>query len=580
MKIEQEENFHNKKKSHTFTKMIGILIAVTVVIVIGILILMLSMREEKLVVSVDGLVVTPTEETFIFTEDRQKVYVSIKDIAPLVSYEVHNGEYKVDVEDTNKMYVEAKDGSETTSFYLNSNLINKAIPDSKEDYEPITLTEPVTMVNGKWYISLEGFMKAFNLICFYNAQTNQITIQTLPYLVAYYTEHVKEYGYDALSEEFYNQKALVYGMLVASKESTGKFGVVNTSTRKEMISPRYNSIKFLESENEFIITNASEKVGIAYANGDTKISVKYDAIKVFNSNLGYYLVSSNDKYGIIDSNESLIIHIEYDKIGIDTKDFASDEITSQYMLYEELIPVSINKKWGFFDKAGKKVTEIEYDTIGCLNKEIGNRVVGNVITIGDTEVVVLSKDKIYGGISTKGDLLIPIMFEAIYSITSEGETNYYLLLNGVSYSATDYINRMKEIVGGYEEIKGTQENQTQTETNETTENAEALTQESTIDRPEEDTNSITSEEEKQKIAIFNSMFEAYSGQHSKNTTIALLDTVINSNSTHENKVQIEYQGVNYTEQIEELKNKLSNNVYTITIENNQDTGYIEKIILY
>ena len=39
-----------------------------------------------------------------------------------------------------------------------------------------------------------------------------------------------------------------------------------------------------------------------------------------------------------------------------------------------------------------------------------------VAIVGDSKVVVLSKDNVYGGISTKGDFLLPLMFEQIYSI--------------------------------------------------------------------------------------------------------------------------------------------------------------------
>ena len=74
-------------------------------------------------------------------------------------------------------------------------------------------------------------------------------------------------------------------MIVAKKESTGKYGVVDIKTGKEVISPRYNKIQFIENAKEFIITNSSEKVGIAFSTGETKINVLYDEIKVLDSTL-------------------------------------------------------------------------------------------------------------------------------------------------------------------------------------------------------------------------------------------------------------------------------------------------------
>ena len=165
------------------------------------------------------------------------IYISIKDIAPLVGYEAHNGEYKINTEDTTKMYVEAKDGTETTSFYLNSNQINKTPPNSIEDYEHVEITVPVTKIDNKWYIDSEGFMQAFNSAFYYDKETNKFQIQTLSYLVSYYKENIQKYGYDKLSDDFNNQKALIYGMIVASKNSTNKFGVVNINTKEEIIGP-------------------------------------------------------------------------------------------------------------------------------------------------------------------------------------------------------------------------------------------------------------------------------------------------------------------------------------------------------
>ena len=102
------------------------------------------------------------------------------------------GEYKINSEDTSKMYVEAKNGTETTSFFLNSRQISKVPPDSDQDYENIWLKEPVISDNGKLYVNAEGFMEGFNSIISYNQAENRITIQTLPYLVEYYSQNIKK----------------------------------------------------------------------------------------------------------------------------------------------------------------------------------------------------------------------------------------------------------------------------------------------------------------------------------------------------------------------------------------------------
>ncbi len=376
--------------------------------------------------------------------------MSIRDIAQFVGYEAHNGEYKVDVEDTNKMYVEATDGSETTSFYLNSTTISKVAPDTNDDYENITISDPVTSINGNMYIVGEGFIVAFNSLMSYNSEENQILIQTLPSLVEQYTALIEQYGYSEISEDFNNQKALIYGLIVASKDTTEKFGVISIDGT-EILSPRYNDIQFVESTGEFIITNSSGKVGIAYSSGQTKITVVYDDIKLMDSSLGLYLVESNNKYGVINSSETIIIHIEYDQIGVDTSNFTADNIKNQYILYDTIIPAQINGKWRLFDTEGNRLTEEEYDAVGFVGGKQSNRVGSNALTIGDTETIVVGIDDMYGGVDVKGNELIPIRFDEIYSLTSAGVTTYYILYNGIEYDAVEYINAMKEIIGGYEE---------------------------------------------------------------------------------------------------------------------------------
>ena len=239
-------------------------------------------------------------------------------------------------------------------------------------------------------------------------------------------------------------------VLMVANNANGKLGVINIETGEEVLGPRYNKIEFIENANEFIITNV-DKVGIAYANGKTKIEVKFDEIKVLDSKLGYYLVkstlNSGEKYGVIDSKENFVIHIEYDKIGVDTKNFQSDRISNKYILYDKLIPVCLNNKWGFFDINGNKIADTIYDQVGCINSALPDKVVNNAMTIGDTEVVVVGQEKKYGGIDTNGELIVPMSFNYIYSITSGGDTLYYVNLNGVDYDAKDFIELRRSQLG-------------------------------------------------------------------------------------------------------------------------------------
>lgn len=388
----------------------------------------------------------------MYLQKTGRIYISIKDIAPFVGYEAHTGEYKVDIQDKNKMYVEALEGTETTSFYLNSSTISKVAPNTTNDYENIKIKEPVVMSNDKMYIISDGFVTAFNTLFSYDKAENRVTMQTLPYLIKGYSGVIEDYGYTSLSEDFNNQKALIYGMIVASKNNKSNFGVVSVEG-EEILSPRYNNIQFIEASGEFIITNSSEKVGIAYNTGKTKITVAYDDIKVMDSALGLYLVKSNEKYGVVNSTENTIIHTEYDQIGINVADFPSDNIKNQYILYDKMIPAQINGKWRLFDIEGKRITGDEYDSVGYKVVGDKNTIAKSAVTIGETETIIVGKDKLYGGVDVKGNELIPIRYEAIYSITNAGKTTYYILYNYTEYNAVEVIDAMKERLGYKDEVQ-------------------------------------------------------------------------------------------------------------------------------
>ena len=467
MQIEQDNIMPDEgSKNKKIMTIIIVLIGVLIIGIMAIMFVISTMKDEKLSVTVNGTRVKYSEDTFFFTED-DKIYISIKDIAPLVGYSAHNGEYRVNVEnDENKCYVESQ--SETTSFYYNSQTISKVEPGTNNDYENITISEPIIRMNDKLYVISDGFVTAFNSTFRYNKAKNTITIETLPSLVSRYNKAITNYEYSKISEEFYNQKALVYGLIVGIRED-GKYGV-KTIDGIEIISPRYNKIEYVESAGEFIITNSSNKVGIAYNSGKTKINVSYDEIKIIDSALSLYLVKSNNKYGIINSEENFIVHIEYDQIGIETSNYSTENIKNQYVLCDNIIPVKINEKWRLLDIKGNRLTNDEYDAIGFVNKDTKNRIVNNLLILDDTKTIVVGKLKdnssnakeiVYGGVDVKGNTLIPISFEAIYSRTSSGITNYYILNNGKEYDAVKFINAIKLRLGYTQEEIETKEEKTE-----------------------------------------------------------------------------------------------------------------------
>lgn len=78
----------------------------------------------------------------------------------------------------------------------------------------------------------------------YNKEHNQITVYTLPYLVAHYTALSQNSGIADKDADFSNQKALLYNMLVVKKQ--GNYGVQSLNGQ-EILGTKYAKVKFIES---------------------------------------------------------------------------------------------------------------------------------------------------------------------------------------------------------------------------------------------------------------------------------------------------------------------------------------------
>ena len=433
MYIEPIKVENKKKKKTNWLLVVTILVALIIVVIIS---LLAYLKSTRLDVYINGKRVQISPDIFLVDETTNKVYVSIKDVAKYVGYEAHNGEYKVYSEDTTKAYVESE--YETASFFLNSTTISKVEPDSNDDYQNYTISEPVKMINNKMYVISDGFAIGFNISFKYNVRSNAVTITTLPALVASYSKKVTAYGYEEMSESFNNQKAILYGLMVC-KKSTGKYGVVDLKGN-EIISPKYSNIEFIEYTQEFTVTNSQNKVGIIHINGENKIEVAYDEIKILDKDLSLYIVKNDSKYGVIDEKEKFIVHIEYDSIGIDTSKFPSNKITNQYLLFGNVIPVKRNDMWGLFDITGKEILKAEYNGLGCMNAKISGKVVNNLLIIPEYKAIVVNKGNYYGVVDYNGNILIPFGLDTIYSVTNAGEDTYSMVYYEKTYDVIQYLD--------------------------------------------------------------------------------------------------------------------------------------------
>lgn len=460
----------NKPKEHNNSTIIGVIIAIifTLLIIFVIIAVIKDIQpiDETIKIYVDGQ--ETKINTSIFLIENNKVYVNVKGIASYVGYEAHSGEYKIEAEDLNKVFVENK--QETASMFLNSTIISKIEPNANDEYKNYTMSEPARDVNGEIYVISDGIEIACNIKLQYDSSKRNINIQTLPYIFELYNNAVKNLGFTGVSDEFENQKAILYDRIVI-QNSDGRFGVINASGT-EIIGTRYANIKFDEYNKEFTITNAYDKVGIDYIDGDTKINVNYDEIKSIHKDKGLYLVKSNEEYGVIDSNERIIIHMEYDDIGVDISPYVTQStrktettsdnnnnkndnntqdksVVKQYVFFDSLIAVKQNELWGFFNLNGDKVSDIKYSDIGCKVKEIEEddqkynnnnkpttptKTTGNLLLIDEYELIVVEQNEKFGLIDTSAKELFRPEAQDMYSITDAGIKSYYMLYNGRIYN--------------------------------------------------------------------------------------------------------------------------------------------------
>ena len=442
------ETNQEQKDNKTKKIMIGLTITLVLLLIVSIAlyITIYYLEGKQFKFELDGKTTTVASDLFVFEGD--KIYVSLKDIAPIINYKYYNGGYKQYSEDITSCYLEGT--YEVCTFEENSNKIYKT-PIDEIDYEFFTIDEKVKMKNDKLYISSEGLSIACNLQFSYQANDNKVTIYTLPYLSNYYTT---AYKYTAISNSFKNQKALLYNLLVVQNidnTTTGydtkniRYGIY-TLSGEEVVGEKYTKIEFIESTKEFIVTTEENQVGIITATGETKVRPQYDALKQIDKDLNLYLATSNNKKGVIEKNGKTLIYLEYDEIGIDTTQFQNNNIKNSYILFNKAIPVKQNGKWGLFDVKGNVILPLEYDGIGCISSD---KRFNNLVVIPDIEGIVVAKNyelensrKVtwYGIVNSSGETLVQAALDTVYSVTNNGREEYTMIHNNTYYDVIDYVN--------------------------------------------------------------------------------------------------------------------------------------------
>lgn len=418
--IDESVDYKKKDNSKKIARIILIFIALIIIAIISVLGVLMYIKNKELKLYIDGNVNDKVKNMMEVDEDGT-VYFPVKDIASYLGYQSYNGEYTDKSEDANKCYVQ--NDNEIANFVLNSNKIYKlALENSDGNYNYYYANKPVKAINGKLYISSDALANAFNLSFTYDTDSNRVYIYTMPYLIESYSAKVLDYGYDSISDNFINQKAVLNSMLVVTKNQGKSYAVIDLKGNA-IIEAKYDNIEYLENTGDFLVTS-NNKVGIISSKRETKVQLLYDSLELVDSDSGLFIAKKDNKYGIIDSKGNIKVYIEYDQIGIDNTKFEKNNIKNKYLLDNGMIPAKKDKYWGAFDKNGKTVLNFEYDSFGYT--ATSNREAINLLIIPDYNLMVVCQNKKYALVSSTGDMVIRPVLDDVYMTISSGKKYYYM----------------------------------------------------------------------------------------------------------------------------------------------------------
>lgn len=420
-----DDSFETKKvdNSKKTAKIILIVMSILLVAIIAIFIAIVYIQDSTLKLYINGNLNEKVKAMMVVESDG-KIYFPIKEIAPYLGYESFNGEYTNKSEDASKCYIQSEE--EIANFSLNSNKIYKlTLSDNTANYDYFYADKPIKAINGKLYATTDAIEEAFNMSFAYDSESQRAYIYTMPYLVETYSARVLDYGYEKISENFSNQKAVVNDMIVVTKNQDKNYAVIDPKGNI-VIEPKYDYIEYLPSSGDFLV-QSNNKVGIISAKRETKVQILYDSLELVDRDAALYIAKRDERYGIIDSRGNIKVYIEYDQIGIDSTRFEQNDIKNKYLLDNGMIPAKKGELWGAFDKNGKTILNFEYESFGYIASS--NKDAINLLMIPDYNIMVACKNKKYTLINSAGEEKCLPVLDDVYMTINSGKKYYYMNYN-------------------------------------------------------------------------------------------------------------------------------------------------------
>ncbi len=402
-----------------------------------------------------------------------KTYYCIESLTTLTGYKYNKGIYtETEALDESKDKCNVDNGGEYVNFVANENKISKYIKvtddyndelklvsNSKKEKNKDKLTEEeevftvednvIQFADEKLYAPLDAISKGLNMGI--TTEKNIVTIFPIEELVNSYKEALSQQGY-TLTPNFRNQRGLYNGLAVVGKNQ--KYGVVQIidGNYEELISAKYDTVEYIQSIGEYIISNNNRFGMIKPGEERPTIELKYDEITLMDASKELYIVQLNSKYGVVNSDGKEVIPVEYDQIGLpDATTYAAQGINSKYVIADKCIPVVKNNLYGLYNTDGYCLIPTKYNSIGCEKPAelIDDTRAMPAITVPLTEditaIVFSAKNAVgitsYGLISTDGEVIQNTYYTAIYYMVNNGETTYFFnKLDRDLLTLKEYIN--------------------------------------------------------------------------------------------------------------------------------------------
>lgn len=506
MNLEQSDSFKNELERNARSKknvVLSLVFCAFLVVLLIILIAFLSYIDsvtEKLFVD-DTQVSIPKNFYKVIDGER---YVNLKALCELLGYNYTKGVYGEYNEDEDSCYmnnnfeiIAVTAGSQKYDKYLelgNDEItiapFEEVLIKNDSGYgESFNIEKPVKFEDGTLYAPQEYISQMFNMQV--DWQDYRIKLYTTNYLITIAQNTMKNKGLTQMSNYYENIKALNYGYIVVGDSQTeGKdaesefYGVIDLMDGHVVISTKYDEIVFVQNSQEFYITAANGTVGILDSKGQTVIAPsEFEKISLLDAEKKLYLVEKNLEYGVLDKQGNILVYAEYDNVGLDIKDFVKEEVDNQYLFFDKCIPVEKEGKFGLYDINGNRLLEPVYDGFG-YKTEIKSTSSGSEQStllipsyVGINGVVINLNDK-YGIFDVNtGGLILPTVFDKVYSIKKEGERTYYVSYNEQELELSQYLkeqnlNNVDEsgrFLAETNSVEPVAENESETDAEETTE---------------------------------------------------------------------------------------------------------------